>query len=218
VQPKPEGLAQAFLIGEEFLQGGPAALILGDNLFFATEFRRRLAAAAARPEGATVFAYPVENPSDYGVVEMGEDGRAISIEEKPARPRSRLAVTGLYFYGADVVEVAKSIKPSARGELEITAVNDAYLKRGQLHVEMLGRGSAWLDTGTFDSMLQAAQFVQTIESRQGLKIGCPEEIAYRMGYITGDDLRRLAEPLRKSGYGDYLVRILDDGLAPSARR
>jgi glucose-1-phosphate thymidylyltransferase len=217
VQPKPEGLAQAFLIGEEFLQGGPAALILGDNLFFATEFRRRLAAAAARPHGATVFAYPVENPSDYGVVEMGGDGRAVSIEEKPARPRSRLAVTGLYFYGPDVVDVAKSIKPSARGELEITAVNDAYLRRGELHVEMLGRGSAWLDTGTFDSMLQAAQFVQTIESRQGLKIGCPEEIAYRMGYITRDDLRRLAEPLRKSGYGDYLIRILDDEVAASGR-
>ena len=217
VQPRPEGLAQAFLIGEEFLQGGPAALILGDNLFFATEFRRRLAAAAARPEGATVFAYPVENPSDYGVVEMGDDGRAISIEEKPARPRSRLAVTGLYFYGADVVDVARSIKPSARGELEITAVNDVYLRRGELHVEMLGRGSAWLDTGTFDSMLQASQFVQTIEQRQGLKIGCPEEIAYRMGYITGDDLRRLAEPLHRSGYGDYLIRILDDQFGVSGR-
>ncbi len=210
VQPRPEGLAQAFLIGEDFLRGGPAALILGDNLFFATGFRRLLCAAAGRTEGATVFAYPVENPSDYGVVELGADGRARSIEEKPARPKSRLAVTGLYFYGSDVVEVAKSIKPSARGELEITAVNDAYLRRGELHVELLGRGAAWLDTGTFDSMLQAAQFVQTIEARQGFKISCPEEIAYRMGFIDADRLRRIAEPLRKSGYGDYLLRVLED--------
>ncbi len=217
VQPKPEGLAQAFLIGEEFLQGGPATLILGDNLFFMTGFRRTLARAATRSDGATVFAYPVDNPSDYGVVEMDGDGRAISIEEKPKKPKSRLAVTGLYFYDADVVEVAKTIKPSARGELEITAVNDAYLRRGDLHVEMLGRGSAWLDTGTFDSMLQAAQFVQTIEQRQGLKIGCPEEIAYRMGYIDSSHLRRVAAPLRKSGYGDYLIRILEDELDPGSR-
>ena len=217
VQPKPEGLAQAFLIGEAFLQGGPATLILGDNLFFMTGFRRTLSRAATRAEGATVFAYPVDNPSEYGVVEMDGDGRAISIEEKPKKPKSRLAVTGLYFYDADVVEIAKSIQPSARGELEITAVNDAYLKRGDLHVEMLGRGSAWLDTGTFDSMLQAAQFVQTIEQRQGLKIGCPEEIAYRMGYIDPEHLRRVADPLRKSGYGDYLIRMLEDELDAGGR-
>ena len=217
VQPKPEGLAQAFLIGEAFLQGGPATLILGDNLFFMTGFRRTLSRAATRTAGATVFAYPVDKPSDYGVVEMDGDGRAISIEEKPKKPKSRLAVTGLYFYDADVVEIAKSIQPSARGELEITAVNDVYLKRGDLHVEMLGRGSAWLDTGTFDSMLQAAQFVQTIEQRQGLKIGCPEEIAYRMGYIEADQLRRVADPLRKSGYGDYLLRMLEDELDAGGR-
>ncbi|MBM4106038.1 MAG: glucose-1-phosphate thymidylyltransferase RfbA [Phycisphaerae bacterium] len=210
VQPRPEGLAQAFLIGEEFLAGGPASLILGDNLFFATELQRRLRAANARASGASVFAYTVDNPSAYGVVEVDPSGRALSIEEKPAKPKSRLAVTGLYFYDAEVVSIAKSIKPSARGELEITAVNAEYLRRGTLEVQMLGRGSAWLDTGTFDSMLQAAQFVQTIEARQGLKIGCPEEVAYRMGYISDDQLRRLGQALSKSGYGDYLLKILDD--------
>jgi len=210
VQPRPEGLAQAFLIGEEFLAGGPASLILGDNLFFATELQRRLRAANARASGASVFAYTVDNPSAYGVVEVDPSGRALSIEEKPAKPKSRLAVTGLYFYDAEVVSIAKSIKPSARGELEITAVNAEYLRRGTLDVQMLGRGSAWLDTGTFDSMLQAAQFVQTIEARQGLKIGCPEEVAYRMGYISDDQLRRLGQALSKSGYGDYLLKILDD--------
>jgi len=210
VQPRPEGLAQAFLIGEEFLAGGPASLILGDNLFFAMELRLRLSSAMARPSGASVFAYPVSNPSDYGVVELSADGRAISIEEKPVKPRSRLAVTGLYFYDSHVVEIARSIKPSSRGELEITAVNAEYLSRGSLDVQTLGRGSAWLDTGTFDSMLQAAQFVQTIEARQGLKIGCPEEVAYRMGFIDAGQLRRLGESLARSGYGSYLLRLLEE--------
>ena len=210
VQERPEGLAQAFLIGERFLDGSPAALVLGDNLFFAADLRRRLRAAQEQTDGATVFAYPVTNPSDYGIVELGREGQAISIVEKPAEPRSRLAVTGLYFYDAEVVEIARSIKPSPRGELEITSVNDAYLRAGRLSVQILGRGSAWLDTGTFDSMLQASQFVQTIEARQGFKIGCPEEIAYRMGFIDADQLRRLAEPLAKSGYGDYLLRILGE--------
>jgi len=210
VQPRPEGLAQAFLIGEEFIAGRPTSLVLGDNLFFADKLSRMLRAAANRREGATVFAYAVQNPSDYGVVEVDHDWRALSIEEKPVRPKSRLAVTGLYFYDEHVVEIAKGIRPSSRGELEITAVNSAYLDRGDLHVQPLGRGAAWLDTGTFDSMLQAAQFVQTIEARQGFKIGCPEEIAYRMGFIDEAGLRKVARPLVKSGYGDYLLRVLEE--------
>jgi glucose-1-phosphate thymidylyltransferase len=210
VQERPEGLAQAFLIGEPFLDGAPAALVLGDNLFFASDLRRRLRAAHDQAEGATVFAYPVTNPSDYGIVELGRDGLPISIVEKPAEPKSRLAVTGLYFYDSEVVEIARGVKPSARGELEITSVNDAYLRAGRLSVQILGRGSAWLDTGTFDSMLQASQFVQTIEARQGFKIGCPEEIAYRMGFIDAEQLRSLAAPLAKSGYGDYLLRVLGE--------
>jgi glucose-1-phosphate thymidylyltransferase len=210
VQERPEGLAQAFLIGESFLDGSPAALVLGDNLFFASDLRRRLRAAQDQPEGATVFAYPVTNPSDYGIVELGREGQPISIVEKPAEPKSRLAVTGLYFYDSEVVEIARGVKPSARGELEITSVNDAYLRAGRLSVQILGRGSAWLDTGTFDAMLQASQFVQTIEARQGFKIGCPEEIAYRMGFIDAEQLRALAAALVKSGYGDYLLRVLGE--------
>jgi glucose-1-phosphate thymidylyltransferase len=216
VQPRPEGLAQAFLIGEEFIADRPASLVLGDNLFFADKLSRMLRMAADRREGATVFAYAVQNPGDYGVVEVDDDWRALSIEEKPEHPRSRLAVTGLYFYDSDVVEIAKGIRPSARGELEITAINAAYLERGDLHVQPLGRGAAWLDTGTFDSMLQAAQFVQTIEARQGFKISCPEEIAYRMGFIDEDRLRAVAEPLVKSGYGDYLLRVLDESPRPAS--
>jgi len=210
VQPRPEGLAQAFLIGEEFIAGRASSLVLGDNLFFADKLSRMLRTAAERPEGATVFAYAVQNPSEYGVVEVDGEWRALSIEEKPEHPKSRLAVTGLYFYDEDVVEIAKGIRPSDRGELEITAVNAAYLERGDLHVQPLGRGAAWLDTGTFDSMLQAAQFVQTIEARQGFKIGCPEEIAYRMGFIDEVQLREIARPLVKSGYGDYLLQVIDE--------
>jgi len=210
VQPEPAGLAQAFLIGEEFIAGRASSLVLGDNLFFADKLSRMLRTAAERPEGATVFAYAVQNPSEYGVVEVDGEWRALSIEEKPEHPKSRLAVTGLYFYDEDVVEIAKGIRPSDRGELEITAVNAAYLERGDLHVQPLGRGAAWLDTGTFDSMLQAAQFVQTIEARQGFKIGCPEEIAYRMGFIDEVQLREIARPLVKSGYGDYLLQVIDE--------
>jgi glucose-1-phosphate thymidylyltransferase len=207
VQPRPEGLAQAFLIGAEFLGGQPAALVLGDNIFYGHGLAQRLAAAQARTAGATVFAYPVSDPERYGVVEFDAAGRARSIEEKPARPRSRFAVTGLYFYDADVVEVARGVQPSARGELEITDVNRAYLAAGRLHVELLGRGNAWLDTGTHDSLLEAGQFIQSLEKRQGLKICCPEEIAWRQGWIDDAELAALAEPLRKSGYGEYLLGL-----------
>jgi len=215
VQPRPEGLAQAFLIGAEFLAGRPSALVLGDNIFYGHDLAGRLLAAAGRSRGASVFAYPVADPERYGVVEFDAHGRAVSIEEKPERPRSRYAVTGLYFYDEQVVDIAKGIRPSARGELEITDVNKVYLSRGELNVELLGRGDAWLDTGTFDSLIEAAQFIQTLERRQGLRICCPEEIVWRAGWIDDGQLRRLARALGKSGYGDYLLSILDD---PEVRR
>ncbi len=208
VQPKPEGLAQAFLIGEKFIGGEACALVLGDNLFFGNELGSRLKAAAARATGATVFAYPVKDPERYGVVEFDGQGRAIGIEEKPARPRSRYAVTGLYFYDGDVVARAKALRPSARGELEITDLNSVYLEEGKLRVEVMGRGDAWLDTGTHDSLLEAAQFIQTLERRQGLRISCPEEIAWRNGWISDAQLEALARPLAKSGYGEYLLDLL----------
>jgi glucose-1-phosphate thymidylyltransferase len=207
-QPSPGGLAEAFLIGEEFIAGEGVCLILGDNIFYAQGLARRLQAAAARPNGATVFGYWVRDPERYGVGELDGDGRAVSIEEKPARPRSHYAVTGIYFYDSRVVDVARSLKPSARGELEITDVNRRYLEWGELTVEVLGRGTAWLDTGTHESLLAASHFVQVVEQRQGLKIACPEEVAWRMGFIGDDELRRNAESLAKSGYGDYLLGLL----------
>jgi glucose-1-phosphate thymidylyltransferase len=208
VQPRPEGLAQAFLVGEPFIKGDACALVLGDNLFFGHDLASRLRAAATRTEGATVFAYPVKDPERYGVVEFDGQGRAIGIEEKPAKPRSRYAVTGLYFYDRDVVARAKALRPSARGELEITDLNSVYLKKGELRVEVMGRGDAWLDTGTHDSLLEAAQFIQTLERRQGLRISCPEEIAWRNGWISDAQLEALARPLAKSGYGEYLLDLL----------
>ena len=210
VQPSPDGLAQAFLIGEGFIGGAPSALVLGDNLFYGHDFELLLGNADARGQGATVFAYHVHDPERYGVVEFDAGGRAVSIEEKPARPKSSYAVTGLYFYDARVVDIAKSIRPSARGELEITAVNDAYLQNGQLNVQIMQRGYAWLDTGTHDSLLDAGQFIATLERRQGLKIACPEEVAWRKGFIDAAQLERLAQPLAKSGYGQYLLRLLGE--------
>ncbi len=211
-QPKPEGLAQAFLIGERFLtvngRIAPSAMVLGDNIFYGTELQRRLRRISERPTGASVFAYHVTNPQEYGVVEFDKSFRAVSIEEKPKQPKSNYAVTGLYFYDEQVVEIAKGVRPSWRGELEITSVNDEYLRRGQLSVELLGRGSAWLDTGTFDTLLQAAQFVHTLEARQGLKIACPEEIAFRNGWIDRAAMERLAEQLSKNSYGAYLKQVL----------
>ncbi|RJK95341.1 glucose-1-phosphate thymidylyltransferase RfbA [Vallicoccus soli] len=209
VQPAPEGLAQAFLIGADFVGDEPVALVLGDNIFHGTGLGTSLKANAGTV-GGHVFAYHVADPTAYGVVEFGEDGRVISIEEKPQRPKSSYAVPGLYFYGPDVVDVARGVRPSPRGELEITAVNDEYLRRGELTVTVLERGTAWLDTGTFESMMQAAEFVRVIEARQGYKIGCIEEIAWREGFIDDAQLQRLAEPLRKSGYGDYLLGLLTD--------
>ena len=210
VQPEPGGLAQAFLIGERFINGDHSALVLGDNIFYGHDLPRMLHAAAAQKTGATVFAYPVTDPERYGVVEFDANGRALSIEEKPQRPRSRFAVTGIYFYDPQVVGVAKGLRPSARGELEITDVNRWYLERGQLHTQVLGRGFAWLDTGTQDSLIEAATFIQTIEKRQGLKVACPEEIAYRLGYIGAEQMEALAAKLGKSGYGAYLRQILTE--------
>ena len=213
VQPSPDGLAQAFLIGEEFLAGSPAALVLGDNIYHGHGLPELLRRADAREQGATVFGYYVRDPERYGVVEFDAAGRAVSVEEKPAQPKSNYAITGLYFYDNDVVNVAKNIRPSARGELEITDVNRVYLERGELNVELLGRGYAWLDTGTHESLLAAAHFVQVVEQRQGLKVACPEEVAWRMGFIDDDQLARLAEPLAKSGYGQYLMELLERRIA-----
>ena len=213
-QPQPNGLAEAFRIGRSFLDGGPSCLVLGDNLFYGHDLAQSVQAAAARTAGATVFAHRVVNPQEYGVVEFNALGRAVSIEEKPTQPRSNYAVTGLYFYDPQVVEIAARLKPSARGELEITDVNRAYLEQGSLQVEILGRGCAWLDTGTHDSLLQASQFVQTVEHRQGVKIAAPEEVAYRMGFIDAPQLRRLADGLGKSTYGSYLRQVVDEGGAP----
>jgi len=210
VQPSPDGLAQAFIIGAPFIGDAPSALVLGDNIFYGHDFEALLGDADARSEGATVFAYHVHDPERYGVVEFDASGKAVSIEEKPARPKSSYAVTGLYFYDSQVVDIARSIRPSARGELEITAVNDAYLQRDQLNVQIMQRGYAWLDTGTHDSLLDAGQFIATLERRQGLKIACPEEIAWRKGFIDSGRLEQLAQPLAKSGYGDYLLRLLRD--------
>ena len=209
IQPSPDGLAQAFLIGEEFLAGHTAALVLGDNLFHGHDLVPQLQASYGLTSGATVFAYPVRDPERYGVVEFASDGQVLSIEEKPSTPRSRYAVTGLYFYDASVVERAHQVRPSARGELEITDLNRLYLEEGLLRVELMGRGMAWLDTGTPDSLHEAASYIRTLEHRQGLKVGCPEEVAWRMGWISASQLSELAEPLRKSGYGDYLLQLLE---------
>ena len=210
VQPSPDGLAQAFILGREFVGNDPAALILGDNIYYGHDLGSQVQRATSRPLGATVFAYHVTDPERYGVVEFDRGGRAISIEEKPAQPRSSYAVTGLYFYDNQVLDIAASIKPSARGELEITDVNRLYMQAGALHVEIMGRGMAWLDTGTHESLLEAAAFIETIEKRQGLKVACPEEIAYRFGWISAQDVARIAEPLKKNGYGQYLLRMLSE--------
>lgn len=210
VQPTPDGLAQAFIIGRDFVGDAPSALILGDNIYYGHDFDSQLRAASARTEGSTVFAYHVHDPERYGVVEFNAEHRAVSIEEKPLQPKSNYAVTGLYFYDRNVCDIAATIKPSLRGELEITDVNRVYLERNSLKVELMGRGMAWLDTGTHESLMEASQFIATIENRQGLKVACPEEIAYRKGYINATQLEILAHPLKKNGYGQYLLRLLTD--------
>lgn len=215
VQPSPDGLAQAFLLAEEFLDGSPAALILGDNLFYGHDLAKSLQKANQQESGATVFGYHVSNPTSYGVVEFNGEGKAISIEEKPEKPKSSYAVPGLYFFDAGVVECAKNVKPSPRGELEITDVIEQYLINGTLKVEVMGRGTAWLDTGTLDDLLDAALYIRAIEKRQGLKVSCPGEIAFRMGYIGEEGIRKLAEPLKKSGYGVYLLSLLEHRILPS---
>ncbi|WP_421305272.1 glucose-1-phosphate thymidylyltransferase RfbA [Aeromonas veronii] len=208
VQPSPDGLAQAFILGEEFIGSDPCALVLGDNIFYGHDLQKQLAAAVAKESGATVFAYHVHDPERYGVVEFDKEGTAISLEEKPLEPKSNYAVTGLYFYDNSVVDIAKSLKPSPRGELEITDVNRIYLEQGNLSVAMMGRGYAWLDTGTHESLIEASNFIQTIETRQGLKVACPEEIAYRQKFISADQIRELAAPLAKNTYGQYLLRMV----------
>ncbi|MEI4996602.1 MULTISPECIES: glucose-1-phosphate thymidylyltransferase RfbA [Aeromonas] len=208
VQPSPDGLAQAFILGEEFIGSDPCALVLGDNIFYGHDLQKQLAAAVAKESGATVFAYHVHDPERYGVVEFDKQGTAISLEEKPLEPKSNYAVTGLYFYDNSVVDIAKSLKPSPRGELEITDVNRIYLEQGNLSVAMMGRGYAWLDTGTHESLIEASNFIQTIETRQGLKVACPEEIAYRQKFISADQIRELAAPLAKNTYGQYLLRMV----------
>ncbi|HBW61461.1 MAG TPA: glucose-1-phosphate thymidylyltransferase [Comamonas kerstersii] len=211
VQPSPDGLAQAFLIGEQFLNGAPSALVLGDNIFYGHDFQKLLAGANAQTTGSTVFAYHVQDPERYGVAEFDAQGKVLSLEEKPAQPKSNYAVTGLYFYDSQVVDLAKSLKPSPRGELEITDLNKLYLQQGQLNVQLMGRGYAWLDTGTHDSLLEAGQFIATLEQRQGLKVACPEEIAFRAGWIDAAQLEKLAQPLLKNGYGKYLMQCLKGG-------
>lgn len=211
VQPSPDGLAQAFLIGEQFLNGAPSALVLGDNIFYGHDFQKLLAEANAQTTGSSVFAYHVQDPERYGVAEFDAQGKVLSLEEKPAQPKSNYAVTGLYFYDSQVVDLAKTLKPSPRGELEITDLNKLYLQQGQLNVQLMGRGYAWLDTGTHDSLLEAGQFIATLEQRQGLKVACPEEIAFRAGWIDAAQLEKLAQPLLKNGYGKYLMQCLKGG-------